>query len=54
MHVLRHINNIGADVRVIPIAIPNMYVEQGDVSIQKRECRIDAESILERLEKELL
>ena len=52
--VLRHINNVGADVKVIPIAIPNMYVEQGDVSLQKRECRIDADSIMERLEKELV
>ncbi|MBQ9031711.1 MAG: 1-deoxy-D-xylulose-5-phosphate synthase [Parasporobacterium sp.] len=54
MEVLRHINNVSADVRVIPIAIPNLYVEQGEVSIQKRECRIDVDSICERLEKELL
>ena len=54
VEVLRHINNVGADVKVIPIAIPNMYVEQGDVSLQKRECRIDADSIMERLEKELV
>ena len=54
MEVLRHINNLGSDVKVIPIAIPNMYVEQGEVSLQKRECRIDADSIMEKLEKELV
>ena len=51
--VLRHVNNLSCDVRVIPIAIPNMYVEQGDVSIQRRECRIDVESICERLDREI-
>ena len=54
MAVLRHVNNIGSDVRVIPIAIPNMYVEQGDVNIQKRECGIDYESVCKRLDAELL
>ena len=54
MSVLRHINNIGAQIRVIPIALPNMYVEQGDPAVQKKECRIDADSIMRRLERELL
>ena len=51
--VLRHVNNIGLDVRVIPIAIPNMYVEQGNVEKQRIECGIDAESIYHRIIKEL-
>ena len=51
--VLRHVNNLSCDVRVIPIAIPNIYVEQGDVNIQRRECRIDVESICDRLDREI-
>lgn len=53
MAVLRHINSINADVKVINIAIPNMYVEQGSPDIQYKECRIDADSICRRLEREL-
>ena len=53
MSVLRHVNTLNSDVKVIPIALPNMYVEQGDVNIQKHECGIDVESICARLDREL-
>lgn len=53
MAVLRHVNNLACDVKVIPIALPNMYVEQGDVNIQKHECGIDVESVCARLDREL-
>ncbi|MCF0229320.1 MAG: 1-deoxy-D-xylulose-5-phosphate synthase [Parasporobacterium sp.] len=53
MAVLRHLNEIGSDIRVINIALPNIYVEQGDVSVQRSECRIDPDSIYERIIKEL-
>ena len=53
MAVLRHINQLNAPIRVIPVALPNMYVEQGDVALQKKECGIDEESIYKRLAAEL-
>ena len=52
MAVLRYVNNNHIDIKVITIAIPNAFIEQGSVSDQKKECGIDKESILKRLEKE--
>jgi len=53
MAVLRHVNSLNADVRVIPVALPNIYVEQGDVNSQRVECGIDIDSIYKKLAAEL-
>ncbi len=41
------VDRIGADVKVLNIAVPDEYVEHGNVELLKREIRIDADSILE-------
>ncbi len=53
MSVLKYVKDLKADVKVINIAIPNYYVEQGTRAQQMKECKIDAESIIKRLESEL-
>lgn len=40
-------------VRVIPVAIPNMYVEHGNPEILKHEIGIDAEGALRRIREKL-
>ena len=37
----------------IQIAIPDEYVEHGNVDLLKKEIGIDAESIIERIKKEM-
>ena len=51
MSVLRLVNNFKSDVRVISFAVPNSYIEQGSQAVQIRECGLDADSIMNRLEK---
>ena len=51
--VLEHLNETNADVKVLQIAIPDEYVEHGNVDILKKEIGIDEESVLERILKEL-
>ena len=41
------------DIRFFNFSVPNMYVEQGCTELQLKECGLDKESILSRLEKEL-
>lgn len=40
-------------IRVLPVTIPDEYVEHGNVEILKKEIGIDVDSILEKIEKEL-
>lgn len=49
--VLEHLNETKADVNVIQIAIPDEYVEHGNVSLLHKEVGIDADSIVEKIEK---
>jgi 1-deoxy-D-xylulose-5-phosphate synthase len=49
--VLEHLNETKADVKVIQIAIPDEYVEHGNVSLLHKEVGIDADSIVEKIEK---
>ncbi|HAG69518.1 MAG TPA: 1-deoxy-D-xylulose-5-phosphate synthase [Lachnospiraceae bacterium] len=51
--VREYIDSEGIDVDVINIALPDDYVEHGNVELLKRETEIDAESITERLKKYL-
>ncbi len=47
--VLAFVNEAGLDVRVLPIAISDEYVEHGNVEILKKETGIDTESILKKV-----
>jgi len=47
--VLEFLNDIGSDVQVISVALPDDYVEHGNVDILKKETCIDEESILKRI-----
>jgi len=49
--VLEHLNETNADVKVLQIAIPDEYVEHGNVSLLHKEVGIDADSIVEKIEK---
>lgn len=53
MAVLRYINNMDTDVKVINFAIPNSYVEQGSKAEQLKECGLDLDSIIAKLDAEL-
>ena len=65
MAVLRYINNLKSmsdnsavqeralKVKVITIAAPNIYVEQGNVDVQHHECGLDTVSVYNRIKKEI-
>lgn len=44
------IDELGERVQVLNIAVPDEYVEHGNVELLKREIGIDADSIVERIE----
>lgn len=52
--VLEYYNEISADVRVIQIALPDDYIEHGNVDVLKAEACVDAESIFKRIIPECL
>ena len=41
------------DIRLLPVTIPDEYVEHGNVELLKKEIGIDVDSILDKIEKEL-
>lgn len=47
--VRTYVDGIGAPVPVLNIAIPDEYVEHGNVEVLKREIGIDADSIVEKI-----
>lgn len=49
--VLKFVNNAGVDINVLTLAIPNQYLEQGNVEVLKRESGLDSQSVAERIEK---
>ena len=49
--VLEHLNDTGAKVKILQIAIPDEYVEHGNVDLLHKEVGIDADSIVEKIEK---
>jgi 1-deoxy-D-xylulose-5-phosphate synthase len=49
--VLECLNNVGADCTCLTIALPDTYVEHGNVEMLKKELGIDAESMTERILK---
>ncbi len=50
--VLRYLNGQKKQLKVINLALPNSYVEQGSREEQFKECGMDVPSILKRLEEE--
>ena len=46
-------HNLKLSAGFIQIAIPDEYVEHGNVDLLKKEIGIDAESIIERIKKEM-
>ncbi len=53
-HVLDYLNEIGSTARVLQVALPDDYIEHGNVEILKKEAGIDAESIEKRILAEYL
>ena len=51
-HVTEYLNRCGANVRIVNIAIPDEYVEHGNVDILRKETGIDADSIVEKVTAE--
>ena len=47
--VLEYYNEKEADVKVLQIALPDDYIEHGNVEILKKEACIDAESIFKKI-----
>ena len=47
--VRAYVDSIGAPVQVLTIAIPDEYVEHGNVEVLKREIGIDADSIVDKI-----
>ena len=47
--VLEYYNETGADVQVLQIALPDDYIEHGNVDVLKQEACIDAESIFKQI-----
>lgn len=50
-HVLRIVSALNLKITVLPIAIPNVYVEHGNLQILKKEVQIDADSITEKIQR---
>ena len=48
-HVSEFYEEIGSDVQVLNIALPDSYVEHGNVEVLKQECGIDAETIEKKI-----
>ena len=46
-HVLSYVQEQDAGVKVLPVALPDSYVEHGNVDLLKKEVGIDAETIVD-------
>ena len=52
--VLEYLNEIGSDVRCINIALPDDYIEHGNVDLLREEAGIDARSAVKRIAAEYI
>ncbi len=52
--VLRYISSNNIDLKVINIALPNIYIEHGNEKLLKKEARIDPESVVAKIEEEII
>ena len=48
-HVLEYVNDRGFDLKVLNIALPDEYVEHGNVALLQKEVGLDAETIVKRI-----
>ena len=48
-HVLEYVNDRGFDMKVLNIALPDEYVEHGNVALLHKEVGLDAETIVKRV-----
>lgn len=53
-HVLDYLHEIGSSAHVLQVALPDDYIEHGNVDILKKEAGIDAESIEKRIVAEYI
>ena len=51
--VLAYMNENGLENRFLRIAIPDEFVEHGNVELLKRQIGIDAESIVAKISREI-
>jgi 1-deoxy-D-xylulose-5-phosphate synthase len=51
--VLRFVTSMDLNTKVVPIAIPNVYVEHGNLDILKKEIYLDKDSIVKKILKYL-
>ncbi len=51
--VLRYMNDMHPDKKVINVALPDDYVEHGSVAILKKETKIDIDTVTELIRKEV-
>ena len=47
--ILKHCNNMECNVEILNIAIPNLYVEHGNIDILKKESGIDTDTIVKKI-----
>ena len=47
--VLEYLNEIKSQTRAMVIALPDDYVEHGNVDLLKQECGIDADSVVKKI-----
>ena len=47
--VVDYVESNDIDLRVLKIALPDMYVEHGNVNILYKDAGIDAQSVVERI-----
>lgn len=48
-HIASYVSEDDIDIEVLKITIPDMYVEHGNVDILKKELKIDADSVYDRI-----
>ncbi len=48
-NVLRYVNSMELDMDVLNIAVPNLYLEHGNVELLRKEAHIDEESVVNRI-----
>lgn len=53
-HVTQYLNQCGCDARIVNIAIPDEYVEHGNVDILRKETGIDADSVVKKVVAEYI
>ncbi len=51
--VNRFVRELKLDMDVVQIAVPNQYVEHGNVDLLKKEIGLDADSIVRKIENRL-